>query len=117
MTLFVAELPGRLVVTDIDKIRDHFHIARMTASQRALWCADDPGAPLDTCRFCGKHWRRWAGSTLDGHAKCIVGEDFKTWLRDLMRDPTLTYSKVSAAIGVSVSVVRSWVMPIAEARR
>jgi hypothetical protein len=84
------------------------------ASQRARWCADDPGADLNTCRYCGKHWRRWAGSKLDGHAACIVTGDFKHRLVILLRSPTVTYQAIAVAdaIGVTPAVVRSWTYPI-----
>lgn len=104
-------------------LRDHYHNARMSTSQRARWDASDPGAPPNTCRYCGKHWRAWFGSKLDGHAACIVTDDFKREVRDLLGDPRLSYQTVAEAIGVTPAVVRSWTFPIrgpgarAEARR
>ncbi len=97
---------------DASSLRDEFHIAKMIASQGARWCADDPGAEPDTCRYCGKHWRRWAGSKLDGHSACIVTDDFKKRLSQIMRSPQITYRAIADAIGVSPSVVRSWTFPI-----
>jgi len=114
--IFVADLPGRLVVATLDDIRDRFRVARMVKSQRARWYADDPGAEPNTCRFCGKSWRKWAGSKLDGHAKCIVGDDFKTWLREVLRDPRLTYAAVAGALDLSTAIVRSWTFPIRSVR-
>lgn len=93
------------------EIRERFHHERMVTSQRAKWRADYPGAELNTCRFCGKHWRKWAGSKLDGHAKCIVGEDFKRWLGELAGDPMITYSLIGEACGVTISVAQSWISP------
>ena len=93
-------------------LRDAFRISNMAASQRAKWCADDPGATPNTCRYCGQHWRRWAGSKLDGHSACVVTGDFKRDLGDLLRSPTVTYRAVADAIGVTEAIVRSWVAPI-----
>lgn len=72
-----------------------------------------PGVPPNTCRYCGAFWRRYVGSTLDGHAKCIVPAWFKRELISLFaRQPALTYRTVSQTIGVTPAVVRSWVAPI-----
>jgi hypothetical protein len=94
------------VTFDTAALRDEFRFSNMTASQRALWCADYPGAEPNTCRYCGRYWRRWAGSKLDGHAACIVTDDFKKHLAVLLRSPT--YQAIADAIGVSPAVVRSW---------
>lgn len=93
-------------------LRDAFHTANMIVSQRALWCSGYPGATPNTCRYCGRHWRQWAGSKLDGHAACIVTEDFKQRLIGLLRSPNVTYTAIANAIGVTPSVVRSWTFPI-----
>jgi len=93
-------------------LRDAFHAAHSSATRTARWEASDPGAPPDTCRYCGKHWRKWAGSKLDGHAACIVPEDFKQELTALLRSSTVTFQVVADAIGVSTSIVRSWTFPI-----
>jgi hypothetical protein len=100
------------VLLDAVTLRNEFRYANMIASQRALWCRDYPGAEPDTCRYCGRHWRQWAGSKLDGHAACIVTEDFKQRLMELLRSPTVTYTAIAAAIGVTPAVVRSWTYPI-----
>lgn len=102
-------------VFDVPALRDAFHIARMIASQGACWSADDPGAAPNTCRYCGKHWRRWAGSKLDGHSACIVTADFKKHLGDLLRSSTVTYRAIADTIGVTEAVVRSWTYPIRSA--
>lgn len=102
---------------DAAALRDAFRWSNMTRSERALWCEGHPGADPDTCRYCGKHWRQWAGSKLDGHAACIVTEDFKRHLFDLLQSPTITYAAVARAIGVTPSVVRSWTYPIRNVRR
>lgn len=109
-----ASRDGLPVIPTFDpaKLRDHFRLSNMGASQRALWCADHPGADPNTCRYCGKHWRKWAGSRLDGHAACIVTEDFKRELCEILRAPSVTYQVIADAIGVTPSVVRSWTFPI-----
>jgi hypothetical protein len=88
----------------------------MTASQRALWCSGYPGAEPNTCRYCGRHWRQWFGSKLDGHAACIVTSDFKLRLAEILRSsPGVTYATIASAIGVTPAVVRSWTYPIRSA--
>lgn len=98
---------------DVTYLRDEFRYANMIVAQRALWCEGYPGAELNTCRYCGKHWRQWAGSKLDGHAACIVPDDFKKRLVKLLRSsPEVTYGAIADAIGVTIAVVRSWTFPI-----
>ena len=93
-------------------LRDAFRFSNMSASQRALWCSGYPGAEPNTCRYCGRHWRQWAGSKLDGHAACIVTKDFKQHLIELLRSPEVTYASIANVIGVTPAVVRSWTFPI-----
>ena len=103
---------------DAAQLRDQYRISTTIASQRARWCTGHPGADPNTCRYCGKHWRRWAGSKLDGHAACIVTDDFKRRLSQIMQAPQVTYRAIAEAIGVSPSVIRSWTFPIrTKARR
>lgn len=98
---------------DTSKLRDAYRFSNMSASQRALWCSGFPGAEPNTCRYCGKHWRQWTGSKLDGHAACVVTNDFKRELANLLRSsPAVTYRSVAEALGVTPSVVRSWTYPI-----
>lgn len=98
---------------DVAALRDRFRFSNMSASQRARWCSGHPGAEPNTCRYCGRHWRQWAGSKLDGHAACIVTEDFKREIAELMRSaPAITYQTIATAIGVTPAVVRSWAYPI-----
>jgi hypothetical protein len=108
---------GEAMTFDAATLADEFRLANLVASQRARWCADDPGAEPNTCRYCGRHWRRWAGSKLDGHAACIVTEDFKLHLCVLLRSPRVTYQAIAGAIGVTPAVVRSWTFPIRTVRR
>lgn len=107
--------PGKGVIRmtfDPQALRDAFHTSNMIASQRAQWCAGYPGAEPNICRYCGRHWRQWTGSKLDGHAACIVTPDFKRRLADILKAPEVTYKMVANAIGVTPSVVRSWTFPI-----
>ena len=100
-------------VFDASALRDSYRFSNMSASQRALWCSGHPGAEPNTCRYCGRHWRQWVGSKLDGHAACIVTDDFKQKVAELLRSsPTITYQAIAAAIGVTPAVVRSWTYPI-----
>jgi hypothetical protein len=91
-----------------DELREEFHLAQLVASQQARWALGDPGAPEDLCRYCGRPWRAWPGSRLDGHAACIVGEDFKRSVGDFLRSPRVSYAAVARALGVTPGVVRSW---------
>ena len=97
---------------DAASLRDDFRVSNMIASQRALWCADHPSAKPNTCRYCGKHWRRWTGSKLDGHSACIVTDDFKQKLSEILCSPTVSYQVIADALGVTPAVVRSWTFPI-----
>lgn len=102
---------------DAAALRDTFRLSNMVRSQQARWCADFPGAPPDTCRYCERHWKRYVGSRLDGHAACIVTEDFKQHVKELlMSSPTMTYAVVAQAIGMTEAVVRSWTYPIRNTR-
>lgn len=101
-----------MLMIDGVALRDAYRYANMVTSQRTLWCSGHPGAEPNTCRYCGKHWRQWAGSKLDGHAACIVTEEFKGQLVVLLRSPHVTYNAIAEAIGVTPSVVRSWTYPI-----
>lgn len=94
---------------DLAAIRADFENARAEAICARSMLAVEP----DTCRYCRRWWKQWTGSKLDGHAKCIVPMWFKRQLAELYRsNPALTYEAIGNAIGVTPSVVRSWVMPI-----
>jgi hypothetical protein len=101
---------------DATALRDAFRNSNMECSRRALWCRDYPGAPPNTCRYCGKSWRQWAGSKLDGHAACIVTDGFKQQLMEVLKPSTVTYQMIADAIGMSPSVVRSWTFPVRAVR-
>lgn len=100
------------IMVDGIPLRDAYRFSNTSASQRALWCSGYPGAEPNTCRYCGRHWRQWTGSKLDGHAACVVTKDFKQRLADLFRSsPGLTFRTIADAIGVTPAVVRSWTFP------
>lgn len=101
---------------DPSALRDEFFSARRSVSQRAHWDASDPGAPPNTCRYCERHWQRYTGSKLDGHAACVVTEDFKQYVKQLLHSPAVTYAAIAEVIGVSIAVVRSWTFPIRQSR-
>ncbi len=64
--------------------------------------------PAGICRYCGKHWRHWAGSKLDGHAQCMVSFSFKQHLAALLFNSTVSFQVVADALGVSQSTIRAW---------
>jgi len=86
-----------------------FYAAKDVIAQRALWKPDDPTLPLGTCRYCGRSWQKWARSKLDGHAACIVTEDFKHHVGTVLKaSPRLTYAMIAKLLGVTSGIVRSW---------
>jgi hypothetical protein len=74
-------------------------------------------APPNTCRYCGKFWKQWAGSKLDGHTQCIVTPTFKHVVSVVLRSAKIRNQDVALALGVTTSVVRSWAFPTSQARR
>ena len=87
-----------------------FDVSRAEASQRALWSINDTHLPAETCRYCGKFRQRRPGSQLDGHAACVVTDDFKRRVGALfLASPGTAYAAVAEALGVTPGVVRSWV--------
>lgn len=64
--------------------------------------------PHGTCRYCGKTRQHYAGSKLDGHAGCMVGDGFKRQLAEAMRDPRLNYDLLAGALGVTSTTIRAW---------
>lgn len=92
-------------LADLDDVRVAYEIARYQTNERA---ADAPHA----CRYCGRYWECFAGSKLDGHAKCIVTQSFKRRLHAfLAANPAITFRGVAAHLGVTESVVRAWIAP------
>lgn len=94
----------------LETIAELFKKARVEA-QLGHAPTPDHGMPgKEWCPYCGGWWRKWPGSKLDGHAACIVPQWFKDNLsREMRSRADLRYADVAAAIGVSTSVVRSWV--------
>jgi hypothetical protein len=98
----------------LEQLRRRYEFDRMLTSAHAYWDADDPNAPANTCRYCGRHWLKWFGSKLDGHASCVVTDDFKQILHDrVWHAADITIVAAATALGVSESVMRSWITPIA----
>ena len=97
------------VLVKLSRLTSEFLDAREAARRNA-----EPYDPESTtCRYCRRRWVRWHGSKLDGHAGCIVGDDFKLSLTTTMiKDAALTIPAVASALGVTVAVVRSWTFPL-----
>ena len=104
----IAEIADRF---DAHALLDEFRLSNLMARSTRVVGPTIP-EQLDVCSYCGRRWRRWANSKLDGHAACIVTEDFKQRVREILRSPAITYANVADAIGVTPSVVRAWSFPI-----
>jgi hypothetical protein len=102
---------------DLVALRDAFVASRCTASNNARRPSGDPCIKPATCRYCGKHWKAYAGSKIDGHAACIVTEDFKQVLYQAIRSSSVSYQAIADAFGVTPSVIRSWTFPLSERRQ
>jgi hypothetical protein len=99
------------VIDVLSQLTRDFTFARNEALADARYPAAGE-CPVDRCRYCGERWILWAGSKLDGHAKCLVPDSFKTSVRDAMaKQPALTFHAVAAALGVTDAVVRAWIAP------
>lgn len=71
----------------------------------------------DRCRYCGRWWRPWSGSKLDGHASCVITEAFKQQLLETLdRNPGLQLRAVAEALAVTIASVRCWVSDARAAR-
>ena len=92
------------------ELQQEYRHARARTDKAAKFKPAD--CPREVCRYCGRWWRIWKGSKLDGHAACIVDERFKFLVRTKLSNPRVTYRDVGLAIGVSASVIRSWTFPI-----
>jgi hypothetical protein len=95
-------------VIDGEALRSEFVEAKQTAQSRAVWALDGPSVPSDVCRYCGRFWQQRAGSQLDGHAACIVPNDFKRKIGELLRSPLVTYASIAKELGVTQGIVYSW---------
>ena len=91
-----------------EALRREFFTAKQIAIHQARWGIDGPGVPPDVCRYCGQHWQHRIGSRLDGHAACIVPEDFKRRIGELLRSPLVTYATIADVLDVTSGIVRSW---------
>lgn len=89
---------------DAAALRVEFQRSNAEASQKALW--QDPTENPRRCRYCGKS-RQWLGK-LDGHVACVVTDDFKLRVGELLRSPHVTYRKMAEAIGVPIGAITSW---------
>jgi len=66
---------------------------------------------MGPCRYCGRHWRRWTGTNLDGHARCVVGDGFKAQLLAVYEsDPRLGLVRLAALFECTTSVIRAWIV-------
>jgi hypothetical protein len=96
------------VVIDTVALLEEFHTAKQIVAQHARWSATD-AVPVNTCRYCGRYWQHRFGSRLDGHAACIVTEDFKRRVGEVLRSsPTVTYRSLAKTLGVTPGIVNSW---------
>lgn len=91
----------------LDELHDEYKASRARQNAKAKF-PSETAAGADTCRYCGRFWRKWTGSKLDGHAKCLVDERFRFLMRTCTVNPQLSYDKIGQRLGVTVSVVRCW---------
>jgi hypothetical protein len=94
--------------SDIDRRVDELvrDLAAERAERDATHQKADPGSGL--CRYCGQRWMYWRGSALDGHAACLVSDEMKRRVAEVMQSPFVTGRRLAERLGVSESVVRSW---------
>jgi hypothetical protein len=94
----------------LETVRDLYERARREAVAAAKHDPLEPQwAEREMCPYCGEWWRKWNGSKLDGHAACMVPQWFKDDLRkELASRADVSYADVAKALGVSLSVIRSW---------
>lgn len=68
-----------------------------------------PAAVDQKCRYCGKRWQNWPGARFDGHVRCAVSKHFMQQLVLVLEDdPSITFKRISEAIGVTPSVANAW---------
>lgn len=99
----VADLTGD-IETKLAGLTSNFRIERSRRTAAFPTVLDDQRI----CRYCRMDRKIYAGTMLDGHARCVVSDGFKRYLGDVMRDPRLTYDRVAKALEVSVITVRTW---------
>lgn len=84
-------------------------LAAELARDRVAMDKAHPPTALGLCRYCGKAWRPWKGSTIDGHVRCAVSPAFRNQLVEVLaRDPRQTYKSVAMALNVTPAVVQAW---------
>lgn len=100
--------PLAIVIAELkaSQLRCSYESARQAARMSAKFSAED--CPAKTCRYCGEFWWPFAGTKLDGHAKCQVPESFKVYVGGIKR----AQQAIADEIGVSLSVLRAWIAPI-----
>ena len=90
-------------------LRDEFVAAKQKARADAVWDPSNPALPPETCPYCGQYRQQRPGCLLDGHAACIVTDDFKRRVAAVLRSsPTMTYAVVAEMLGVTSGVVIAW---------
>lgn len=92
-------------IEESDLLREYDR-ARKRTDAYALYTA--LAAPERKCRYCGNHRIPWAGSKLDGHAKCIVDASFKHFVGMYLSRHDVTIARVAELLNLSTAVVRSW---------
>ncbi len=100
----------------IDELPAAFAAARTTASGAARFA---PGkAPAHTCRYCGEFWSYYGASNNDGHAVCIVPEEFRRAVEKMWRySPTLNMQTIAGVCGVSKKTINAWIHGARRKRR
>lgn len=100
----------------LDQIRLCYQVSRDNANKIADdlaaangWNETNP-KPSNVCRYCGRGWRVWNNSSLDGDARCYVTLEFKCQVSDWIdANPQLSYQAVANSLGVTYSIIRAWV--------
>lgn len=98
-----------LMKVDAEELRAAFAAAKQKAREGAVWDLDDPGLPPETCAYCGQYRQARAGCVLDGHAACVVTNDFKQRVAEVLESsPLMTYATVAEMLGVGPGTITSW---------
>lgn len=94
---------------DAAELRAEFAAAKQRAREGAVWDLNDPKFPPETCAYCGQYRQARAGCVLDGHAACIVTDDFKRRVAEVLdSSPLMTYATVAEMLGVGPGTITSW---------
>lgn len=100
-------------LSSLDDLKQRFDNARAIAKYGVATTPEHGLPGKEWCPFCGKWWRKWAGSVLEGHAACVVPPLFKDELKKFAASRAdLGYQEIAKALGVSLAVLRSWCSPI-----